>query len=122
MNIVSSRPGWIARGYFNEAGIEAQFLYLDDQGHAFINIETKTFCPYLQAFRRLGFDAEKSAYLCEHTLERPCQVLVDKVNPRIKFSRNYHHVRPITDYCFEILGTADSELIERIDLECTDII
>lgn len=59
------------------------------------------FCPYLEAFKQYKLNHEKSAELCRIVLEKPCQVLVEKVNPTLIFFRDYDQVRPKTDYCLE---------------------
>jgi hypothetical protein len=56
-------------------------------------VESKGFCPYLEAFKRLGINARDSAWLCQNVLERPCQSLVERLDPRIRFSRDYRHIR-----------------------------
>jgi hypothetical protein len=66
-----------------------------------IVIQAKNFCPYLDAFKTMGFDANTSKWLCKNVLEKPCEVLAQKVNPDIIFFRHYSKVRPVTDYCIE---------------------
>jgi hypothetical protein len=59
------------------------------------------FCPYSEAFKIYKLKPEESAKLCKIVLEKPCQELVEKVNPKLIFFRDYSQVRPITDYCLE---------------------
>jgi len=79
-----------------------------------IRIESRGFCPYLEAFKRLGINARDSAWLCQNVLERPCQSLVERLDPRIRFSRDYRHIRPLADSCSETLTMRNPELLERM--------
>ncbi|HUS60291.1 MAG TPA: hypothetical protein VMX76_02835 [Nevskiaceae bacterium] len=62
------------------------------------------FCPYFEAIKALGMDTR---IVCKYALETPVQVLLNALNPRLRFSRNYKKVRPYSDYCEEII-----ELVE----------
>lgn len=66
-----------------------------------VDILSRNFCPYLEAFKRMGIKSEDSVRLCELALERPCQALIERLNPNIRFFRDYSHIRPIADYCCE---------------------
>jgi len=78
--------------------------FLDiEQGIFSVDIQARNFCPYLEAFKRMRIKPEDSVRLCQQVLERPCQVIVGKVNPNIRFFRDYGHVRPLADYCDETM-------------------
>ena len=62
------------------------------------------FCPTLEACKKLGMDTRK---VCKNAMEKPAQELISKINPNLKFSRNYEKIRPYSDYCEEII-----ELVE----------
>jgi hypothetical protein len=78
---------------------------LDD---VFYPLTSRNFCPYLEAFRRMNISPEESVRLCKFALEKPCQALINMVNPDITFLRDYSHIRPVAnDYCSEILIKKD---------------
>jgi hypothetical protein len=57
------------------------------------------FCPLLEACGRLGLDTKA---VCR-SQELPAQELISKVNPSLKFSRNYDRIRPGSPYCEEMI-------------------
>jgi len=58
------------------------------------------FCPVLEACKRLRMDIRE---VCKKGEEEPVQALISKINPNLKFSRNYEKIRPNEDYCEEII-------------------
>ncbi len=91
-------------------------IYDEEQGIFTAYIQAKNFCPYLEAFKRMEIKPDDSVQLCNLVLEKPCQLLIEKVNPKIRFFRNYSHIRPIADYCDERLMIRDYSLIEKLNL------
>jgi len=61
---------------------------------------SRNFCPVLEACVRLGLDTRE---VCREAEEKPAQELISKINPRLKFSRNYEKIRPRSEYCEEII-------------------
>jgi len=59
---------------------------------------SRNFCPVLEACARLGLDTRD---VCREAEERPVQELISKINPRLRFSRNYEKIRPYSEYCEE---------------------
>ena len=82
-------------------------IYDSKQGIFTTHIQSRNFCPYLEAFKRMKLKPEESIKLCRLVLEKPCQALIDKINPKIKFSRDYSHIRPLSNYCDERLILKD---------------
>lgn len=60
-------------------------------GNGKIKIKSYNFCPYLEACKRLGLDA---CFVCKEIGEPSIQKLCEVINPKLKFSRNYHKIRP----------------------------
>lgn len=58
------------------------------------------FCPYYEAMEKLGLD---SKIVCKHATEMPVQALLDIINPKLRFSRDYKKIRPHTEYCEETI-------------------
>jgi len=63
-------------------------------------------CPTLEACRKLGLDTRE---ICKKVYHQPVQALLSKVDPRLRFKRNYEALRPYTPYCEEIIVLQDSE-------------
>jgi hypothetical protein len=98
--------------HVNPKDISVIPIYIEEQALFTVNIYSRNFCPYLDAFKRMDINPVSSAKLCELALESPCQALIDKVNPNIRFHRNYRSVRPISECCSEGLVIRDLELSE----------
>ena len=69
-----------------------------------ITWQSHDFCPYFEAIKTLGMDTRM---VCKYAIETPVQALLNVLNPRLRFSRNYQNIRPYTDYCEETI-----ELVE----------
>ena len=65
-----------------------------------IIFHSKNFCPALEACKILGLDTRK---VCMAVFERPTEQLIRKLNPKLRFTRNYRYIRPNTSYCEEII-------------------
>lgn len=63
-----------------------------------IVIHSKNFCPTLEACKILGLDTRK---ICKKINEEATDKLLKKINPNLKFSRNYNKLRPYSEYCEE---------------------
>lgn len=57
-------------------------------------------CPTLDACRKFGLDTRE---VCAQAYHRPVQSFVERIDPRLRFDRNYHALRPHTCYCEEVL-------------------
>lgn len=58
------------------------------------------FCPTLEACRILGLDTR---IVCKHLTEKPTDAMVRRIDPRLRFSRNYGVLRPFSKYCEEMI-------------------
>jgi len=58
------------------------------------------FCPVLEACKQLGIDTREA---CREAEEKPVQELISRINPNLKFSRNYEKIRPYEQYCEEMI-------------------
>lgn len=76
---------------------EVPVIYEDERK---IVWRSHNFCPTLEACKKLGMDTRK---VCKKTTEKPAQELISKINPNLKFSRNYEKIRPYSDYCEETI-------------------
>ena len=57
-------------------------------------------CPTLEACKRLGLDARE---VCRKAYHSPVQVFLSRIDPRLRFDRNYDALRPRASYCEEII-------------------
>ena len=57
-------------------------------------------CPALQACVILGLNTRE---VCALHTERATDELLKRINPGLRFTRNYEKVRPHADYCEEII-------------------
>jgi tRNA(adenine34) deaminase len=62
-------------------------------------------CPTLEACQKLGLDTQ---VVCKLAYEKPVQAMLSRLDPRLKFTRNYGALRPVSPYCEESI-----ELIDR---------
>jgi tRNA(adenine34) deaminase len=61
-------------------------------------------CPTLEACQKFGLDTRE---VCRKAYHQPVQVFVTRIDPRLRFDRNYDALRPHTPYCEEILTLED---------------
>lgn len=58
-------------------------------------------CPTLDACQKLGLDTRE---VCKKAYEKPVQEFLKRIDPRLRFDRNYENLRPYADFCEEILS------------------
>jgi tRNA(adenine34) deaminase len=63
-------------------------------------------CPTLEACQKLGLDTRE---ICKKAYHKPVQVLLSRIDPRLRFKRNYAALRPYTPYCEEIIALEESD-------------
>lgn len=61
-------------------------------------------CPTLDACQRFGLDTRE---VCRKAYHMPVQAFLSRIDPRLRFDRNYDALRPHTPYCEEILTLED---------------
>ena len=77
-------------------------VYEDDR---MIIWRSANFCPTLEACRWLGLDTR---VVCRAATEGAVQALIARLDPRLRFSRNYETgTRPHADYCEEQIVLLD---------------
>lgn len=70
-----------------------------------IVFHSQNFCPTLEACKRLGLDTR---LVCKHLNEDATNHLVQLIDPKLRFSRNYEKLRPYSSFCEEMI-TLESE-------------
>jgi hypothetical protein len=58
-------------------------------------------CPTLDVCQKLGLDTRE---VCKKAYHEPAQVFLSRIDPRLRFERNYDALRPHAAYCEEIIG------------------
>jgi hypothetical protein len=69
-----------------------------------ITVRWRNRCPTLEACQQLGLDTR---VVCRLAYERPVQMMLEQIDPRLRFVRNYAAIRPHADACEETI-----ELVE----------
>ena len=73
-----------------------------------LRIESYNFCPYLEACRILRLDTR---YVCRIIGKPSIQAVMSLINPKLKFSRNYGHIRPKYSYCEEFIELREENTV-----------
>jgi hypothetical protein len=88
---------------------EVPVVYEDDRT---IIWRSTNFCPTLEACRRLGLDTR---IVCRAATEAAVQALAARLDPRLRFSRNYAAgLRPYEDYCEEQIALLDGGVLDHV--------
>lgn len=69
-------------------------------------IHSENFCPTLEACKILGKDTRE---ICKKINEEATQALLQQVDSRIVFRRNYNALRPYKPYCEEMIILEDKQ-------------
>jgi hypothetical protein len=67
-------------------------------------------CPTLEACQALSLDTRE---ICKRAYHRPVQIMLSKIDPRLRFQRNYDALRPQTTYCEESIEIEDIDLADN---------
>jgi hypothetical protein len=57
-------------------------------------------CPTLEACTKLGLDTRE---ICKKVYHEPVQAFLSRIDPRLRFARNYENLRPYAPYCEETI-------------------
>jgi hypothetical protein len=85
-------------------GIEPEKAPITERMPNRLIFESRNFCPTLEACRILKLDTR---FICKHLTEKPTNVLVQRVDPRLRFGRDYRSLRPYGEYCRETISLED---------------
>lgn len=86
--------------FLKKLSITADEAAIVDKQKNKLVIHSKNFCPTLEACKILDLDTRE---VCKHLNEGPTQVLLQQLNPKISFKRNYNSLRPFKPYCEEMI-------------------
>lgn len=66
-----------------------------------IKIKSYNFCPYLEACKQLKLDTR---FVCKEIGEPSIHEILKRINPNLRFSRNYKKIRPYNkEFCEEYI-------------------
>lgn len=82
---------------FDITADQAPVVFKNNQKIVF---HSQNFCPTLEACKILGMDTR---FVCRHLNEDATNQLVQQIDPRLRFSRNYENLRPYSAYCEEMI-------------------
>lgn len=57
-------------------------------------------CPTLETCKALGLDTRE---ICKKVYHKPVQEFLRRIDPHLRFDRNYDALRPYTPYCEEMI-------------------
>lgn len=92
--------------FLSKLGITSAEAPIVDRQKTKIVIHSKNFCPTLEACKILGLDTRE---VCKELNEEPTQALLQQLDPRLAFTRNYDALRPYEDYCEEMITLKDKQ-------------
>ena len=97
----------------NKLGIKADQAPIIERQKNMLVFHSKNFCPTLEACKVLGLDTRD---ICRQMTEGPTQALLQQLDSKLRFSRNYKALRPYTPYCEEMI-ILESHIISGVTQE-----
>lgn len=86
------------RLFFDYMGLSPADLIVVEEDEDRITWLSKNPCPTLDACQKLGLDTRA---VCQAISEKPAQAFISRLNPRLRFVRDYQEIRPYADHCLE---------------------
>lgn len=71
-------------------------------------------CRTLEACLEMELDTRQ---VCRQVYEKSTQVLISKVDPRLRFHRSYEEIRPLYSYCREWIIRVDFEAMMQVAID-----
>ncbi len=84
----------------NRFGIDPSQAPVAERSAGRIVFRSMNFCPTLEACVILGLDTR---HVCRHSNTKSTDALVKRIDPRLRFDRNYERLRPSSEYCEEMI-------------------
>lgn len=95
-------------------GLDAADFTVRSETDSAIFWESRNRCPTLAACETLGLDTR---IVCRRISEKPAQALLSRLDPRLRFVRDYSRLRPRAPSCLEGIVRVDLEVLMGIALE-----
>lgn len=96
--------------FFEYMGLHAEDLPVIEESDSRITWLSLNPCPTLEACSRLHLDTRT---VCRSVYEKPTQVFLSALDPRLRFVRDYSAIRPHAPYCREGIVRLDLEGLMR---------
>ena len=115
-----SRPGAVSPRRAFEAlfldylGLDPAQLVVRREGPDEIFWESRNPCPTLAACESLGLDTR---IVCRRVSDKPVQGFLSYLDPRLRFVRDYDHLRPHEPFCAEGIVRIDLEALMAVAIE-----
>jgi tRNA(adenine34) deaminase len=90
--------------FLNKLGISSEEAPIVNRQENKLVIHSENFCPTLEACKILGMDTRD---VCKKLNEEATQVLLQQIDSRLVFKRNYDAIRPYKPYCEEMIILED---------------
>ncbi len=100
--------------FFDYMGLNPDQVPVVEETEDRITWTSSNDCATLQACGRLGLDTRK---VCRSTAERPVQTFLSRLDPRLRFVRDYVAIRPHAAVCREQIVRVDVEGLMREALQ-----
>lgn len=100
--------------FFAYMGLEPDDLTIVREDEVAIVWRSTNPCPTLAACARLGLDTR---VVCRGAYEKSTQAFVSRIDPQLRFLRDYSTIRPYMPYCEERIVRVDFESMMRLAIE-----
>jgi tRNA(adenine34) deaminase len=92
--------------FIHKLGILPSEAPIIERGPDHVSFASRNFCPTLEACKILGLDTR---FVCRYFAEKPADALLRQIDPRLRFSRNKHTLRPYAAYCEETISLIEAD-------------
>ena len=100
--------------FFQYMGLTPADLPVVHEDESEIAWASRNPCPTLEACLRLGLDTRA---VCREAYEKSTQAFVSRMDPELRFLRDYAAIRPIADHCLERIVRVPFEDRMRLAIE-----
>ena len=100
--------------FFDYLGLDPGQLTVTFQSPEAIGWHASNPCPTLAACEKLDL---RTAIVCRQTSDKPTQSFLSYLDPRLRFVRDYAHLRPESRFCAESIVRVDLEACMRIAID-----
>jgi len=92
--------------FFEYMGLAPEDLPVVEVSESRVTWLSRNPCPTLEACSRLGLDTRT---VCRSIYEKPAQIFLSQLDPRLRFVRDYSVIRPHAPHCRESIVQLDLE-------------
>lgn len=100
--------------FFRYMGLRSEELPILRENDDEIVWSSRNPCPTLEACRQLGLDTR---VVCRGAYEKSTQALVSRLDPQLRFLRDYDEIRPASHHCVERIVRVRFEKMMKLAIE-----